>query len=207
MKAALPLLLALAVTGCSASPARPASSGEASPDPSPPRSSAAPQGVSAPGVTTASTGTVKAEPAPAAEPSAPRAFPTVADPGLVTFQSLALVGPEDSTTIRVGTDGSWTRSGASPTSGALDGKQLSALRALMEEVGKAKPSTERSIPCDAITSVAARVVFGKGREIGWSGPCAGPPPPVSVQVLAIYLRQVADGRPASELEQTLARPR
>lgn len=206
MKAALPLLLALAVTGCSASPARPASSGEVSPAPSPPRSSAAPQGVSAPGVTTASTGSVKAEPAPA-EPSAPRAFPAVTDPGLVTFQSLALVGPEDSTTIRVGTDGSWTRSGASPSSGTLDAKQLSALRALMEEVGKAKPSTEPSIPCDAITSVAARVVFGKGREIGWSGPCAGPPPPVAVQVLAIYLRQVADGRPASELEQTLARPR
>ncbi len=152
---------------------------------------------------------VKAEqpPAPVAEPKAPRVFAEVADRGLVTLQSLSLVGPESASTFRVATDGTWTRSGAAPSSGKLDAKQLSAVRALVDEIGKAKPSTDAGPPCDALPNHASRILFGKGREIGWSGPCAGPPPPVSVQILATYLQQLADGRPASELEQTLARPR
>lgn len=152
---------------------------------------------------------VKAEhpPAPVAEPTAPRAFPEVADIGLVTVQGLSLVGPVNASTIRVGADGSWTRTGAAPSSGKLDAKQLSAVRALVDEGGKAKPSTEAGPPCDALPMHMSRILFGKGREIGWSGPCAGPPPPASVQILATYLQQLADGRPASELEQTLARPR
>jgi hypothetical protein len=152
---------------------------------------------------------VKAEhpAAPVAEPEAPRTFPEVAESGLVTLQGISLVGALNASTIRVGTDGSWTRTGAAPSSGKLDAKQLSALRALIDEAGKAKPSTEGAEPCDAMPMHASRVLFGKGREVRWSGPCMGPPPPAAVQILATYLGKLADGRPASELEQTLARPR
>ncbi len=144
---------------------------------------------------------------PAGDRPAPRAFPVVSDRGLVTVQSLALFGPEQSSTTRVGADGSWTRSGAAPSSGTLDAKQLAAVRALVDEIGKAKPSTEPGLPCDAEPSQATRVLFGKVGEIGWAAPCAGPLPPAPVQILTRYLQQVAEGRPASELEQTRARPR
>lgn len=149
---------------------------------------------------------VAAEMPPPAEPPAPRAFSDVADSGLVTMQSLALVGPVSAVTIRLATDGGWTRTGAAPSSGKLDPKQLSAVRALVDEVARSKPSTQAGLPCDAIPMQSTRLLSG-GRVIGWSGPCAGPPPPESAAILAMYLQQVADGRAASELEKTLARPR
>jgi hypothetical protein len=149
---------------------------------------------------------VQAEKPAPPEPREPRAFPDVADSGLVTMQTIALVGAARAVTVRVAADGAWTRSGTAPSSGKLDPKQLSAVRALVDEVAKAKRSTEAGLPCDALPVQASRLLFA-GRELGWGGPCAGPPPPASAATLATYLHQVADGRPANELEQTLARPR
>lgn len=108
--------------------------------------------------------------------------------------------------MTVATDGAWSRTERAPASGKLTAAQLASLRALVAEVAAAKPSTGQGLPCDAEPSHASRVLV-QGHELGWSGPCAGPPPPESAAVLARYLDQIADGRPESELAQTLAQPR
>ncbi|MBL8742751.1 MAG: hypothetical protein JNK04_16700 [Myxococcales bacterium] len=141
------------------------------------------------------------------EPEGPRAFPAVADAGLVTVQGMSLVGPADTSTIRVASDGAWSRSGPRPSSGKLDATQLSAVRGLIDEVSRAKTSASAGLPCDALPVAASRLLIGGGRELGWSGPCAGPPPPAPAQILATYLQQIADGRTTKELEQTLSLPR
>lgn len=132
-----------------------------------------------------------------------REFPPVPDRGLVTVQEMSLVDSSPASTLRVGADGTWSWASAETKTGKLDAKQLAAVRGLLDEAATAQPSTGPMQPCDAIPSHAWRVLFDKDRVIGWSGPCAGPPPPEVFAVLHRYLRQAAEGRPASELEQTL----
>lgn len=134
-----------------------------------------------------------------------REFPPVSDRGLVTIQEMSLVDSSSASTLRVGADGTWSWTSAETKTGKLDAKQLAAVRDLLDEAASAKPSTGPMQPCDAIPSHARRVLFDKDREFGWSGPCGGPPPPEVFAVLTRYLRQAAEGRPASELEQTLRR--
>jgi hypothetical protein len=134
-----------------------------------------------------------------------REFPPVSDRGLVTIQEMSLVDSSSASTLRVGADGTWSWASAETKTGKLDAKQLAAVRGLLDEAASAKPSTGPMQPCDAIPSRTWRVLFDKDRELGWSGPCAGPPPPEVFAVLKRYLRQAAEGRPASELEQTLQR--
>ncbi len=178
----LPLLLGFLALGCAASTPSPAS-------PSP--------------TSTSPTALIAAEPLPPAPARRLGDFPPVADRGLVTVQEMSLIGPSTST-IRVGADGAWSWASAAGTkTGNLDATQLAAVRVLLDEAALAKRSTEPGLPCDAITTDAARVLFGKDREMGWSGPCAGPPPPDVFIVLQRYLRQAAEGKPASELEKTL----
>lgn len=142
------------------------------------------------------------QPAPA---KGAREFPPVSDRGLVTIQDMSLVDSSPASTLRVGADGTWSWVSAETKTGKLDAGQLAAVRALLDEAASAKPSTGPMPPCDAIPSQASRVLFDKDRELGWSGPCAGPPPPEVFAVLTRYLHQAAQGRPASELEQTLQR--
>ena len=142
--------------------------------------------------------------APRAAANEPREFPAVSDRGLVTLQQMSLRGPPAPSTIRVGADGAWSWTSAEGTkTGKLDATQLAAVRALLDEAALAKRSTEAGVPCDALPMHATRVLFDKDREMGWAGPCAGPPPPEVFAVLQRYLRQAAEGRPASELEKTL----
>lgn len=133
----------------------------------------------------------------------PREFPAVPDRGLVTIQDMSLQGPPSVSTLRVGADGAWSWTTTETKTGKLDATQLAAVRELLAEAASAKPSTKPGQPCDAIPSSSSRVLFDKDRETGWSGPCAGPPPPEVFAVLHRYLRQAAEGRPAAELEQTL----
>ena len=132
------------------------------------------------------------------------AFPDVADHGLVTIQDISLVGPPNPSSVRVAADGTWTwtRAGAN-TNGKLAPEQLAAVKLLLAEAATAKPSTEQDIPCDAVPSDASRVLMENDRAFGWSGPCAGPPPPAVFATLHRYLHQAAEGRPAAELEKTL----
>lgn len=141
--------------------------------------------------------------APPATPGGPRELPPVTDRGLVTIQTMSLVDPPAVSTLRVGADGAWSWVSAETKTGTLDAKQLTAVRQLLVEAASAKPSTEPMVPCDALPMETSRVLFDKDREVRWSGPCAGPPPPEVFTVLQRYLRQIATGRPASELEQTL----
>lgn len=137
----------------------------------------------------------------------PPMFPEVSDVGLVTMQIQALTGA-DPITIRIGADGAWSRTGTAASSGTLEARQLAAVRGLIDEVSRAKANDRRGgMPCDALPIYMIRVLLAGGRELGWSGPCAGPPPPPAAVILAMFMRQLADGRPASELEATLARPR
>lgn len=145
----------------------------------------------------------RASAVPPATGKGPRELPPVSDRGLVTVQEMSLVDPPSVSTLRLGADGAWSWVGAETKSGKLDATQLAAVQRLLGEAVSAKPRTEPMAPCDALPKRAVRVLFDKDRELGWADPCAGPPPPAVFAVLVRYLRQAAEGRPASELEQTL----
>lgn len=147
--------------------------------------------------------------APSPEPEAPRDFPAVSDAGLVTLQDMRLHGEPFAREIRVGMDGRWKATlGTTTREGTLTEAELTALRDLAQEASETKPTETAGLPCDALPVHATRLTFPGQRAVGWSGPCAGPPPPEPNPTLAKVLVQIAEGKSKAEIEKTLApRPR